>query len=146
MPLTIFGVTWSLWLTGRSLNVSALIGVIMLAGIVVNNAIVLVDYIETLRRYGMSRTEAVLHAGPTRLRPVLMTTLTTVLGMLPLALGIGDGAEMQAPLATVIIGGLSFSTLLTLIAIPVLYTVMDDFGVWLRRVFHKQPAEVSYHS
>lgn len=148
MPLTIFGVTWSLWLTGRALNVSGFIGVIMLAGIVVNNAIVLVDYIETLRSRGMSRLDAVLKAGPTRLRPVLMTTLTTVLGMFPLALGLGDGGELEAPLATVVIGGLSFSTLLTLIAIPVLYLLMDDLGLFLRRIFKKDKtvsAELSYH-
>lgn len=148
MPLTIFGVTWSLWLTGRALNVSGFIGIIMLAGIVVNNAIVMVDYIETLRSRGMSRLDAVLKAGPTRMRPVLMTTLTTILGMLPLAIGFGDGGELQAPLGTVVIGGLSFATLLTLIAIPVLYLVMDDFGLFLRRVFKKDKtanAEFSYH-
>jgi HAE1 family hydrophobic/amphiphilic exporter-1 len=110
---------------------------IMLAGIVVNNAIVLVDYIETLRSRGMDRRSAVMKAGPTRLRPVMMTTLTTILGMLPLASGIGEGAEMEAPLATVIIGGLTISTLLTLVVIPVLYTLMDDFGLFLRRIFRK---------
>lgn len=146
MPLTVFGVTWSLMLTGRALNVSGLIGVIMLAGIVVNNAIVLVDYIETLRGRGMNRLDAILKAGPTRLRPVLMTTLTTVLGMLPMAIGFGEGGEMEAPLATVVIGGLSFSTLLTLIAIPVLYIIMDDFGAWLKRLFTgKVSSEYSYH-
>lgn len=137
IPLMFFGVTWSLFITNRPLNVVGLVGMIMLAGIVVNNAIVLVDYIETLRSRGMDRRSAVMKAGPTRLRPVMMTTLTTILGMLPLASGIGEGAEMEAPLATVIIGGLTISTLLTLVVIPVLYTLMDDFGLFLRRIFRK---------
>lgn len=145
IPLMLFGITWSLYLTGRSLNVAGFIGVIMLAGIVVNNAIVLVDYIETLRTRGMERREAVMKAGPTRLRPVLMTSLTTILGMFPLALGIGSGAEMQAPLATVVIGGLTFSTLLTLVVIPVVYTLMDDFGLFLRRLFTGNKEVVTYH-
>ncbi|HHU51999.1 MAG TPA: efflux RND transporter permease subunit [Firmicutes bacterium] len=144
IPLMFFGVTWSLYLTNRPLNVVGLIGLIMLAGIVVNNAIVLVDYIETLRNRGMDRRSAVLMAGPTRLRPVLMTTLTTILGMFPLALGIGEGAELEAPLATVIIGGLTFSTLLTLVVIPVLYTLMDDFGLFLRRIFRRDGAAKAY--
>jgi HAE1 family hydrophobic/amphiphilic exporter-1 len=147
LPLTVFGVTWSLWLTGRALNVSGFIGIIMLAGIVVNNAIVLVDYIETLRGRGLSRQEAILKAGPTRLRPVLMTTLTTVLAMIPMAIGFGEGGELQAPLATVVIGGLTFSTLLTLIAIPVMYLLIDDFGNWLRLVIKgkEASAEYTYH-
>lgn len=143
LPLTVFGVTWSLWLTGRALNVPAFIGIIMLIGIVVSNSIVLVDYINTLRSRGMSRREAILQAGPTRLRPVLMTALTTILAMFPLAIGVGEGGVMDAPLATVVIGGLSFATLLTLIAIPVLYTVMDDLAGWFRRLFGRQPAEYS---
>lgn len=98
----------------------------MLAGIVVNNAIVLIDYIGIRRGWGEDRTEAILNSGPRRLRPILMTTLTTVLGLIPMALGIGDGAEMQAPLATVVIGGLMYSTVLTLVYIPVVYSLFDD--------------------
>jgi len=106
----------------------------MLAGIVVNNAIVLVDYINTLRRSeGLSREDAIVKAGPTRLRPILMTTLTTVLGLLPLTLGLGEGAETQAPMATVVVSGLTTSTLLTLIFVPVIYTIMDDAGEWVKR-------------
>ncbi|NLY75251.1 MAG: efflux RND transporter permease subunit, partial [Firmicutes bacterium] len=133
LPLTLFGISWSLLLTGRIFDVSAFIGVIMLAGIVVNNAIVLVDYIETLRSRGMERIDAILEAGPTRLRPVLMTTLTTVLGLIPLALGIGEGSEMNVSLATVVIGGLTFSTVLTLVIVPIIYSVLDDLAVWTKR-------------
>jgi len=132
LPPTFVGVVLALALTGRTLNVPAFIGVIMLAGIVVNNAIVLVDYINQLRERGNSCREAILLAGPVRLRPILMTTLTTVLGMLPMALGIGAGAETQAPLATAVIGGLSVSTLLTLLVVPVIYSILDDLGERLR--------------
>ncbi|WP_374711501.1 efflux RND transporter permease subunit [Symbiobacterium terraclitae] len=126
VPLALVGAVLGLVLTGRSLDISAMIGLILLVGVVVNNAIVLVDYINQLRRQGMDRDEAVRITGPRRLRPVLMTTLTTVLGLLPLALGLAEGAELEAPLATVVIGGLSLSTLLTLVVIPVVYTLFDD--------------------
>lgn len=133
MPVTIVGVVLGLFLTGRSLSVPGFIGVIMLAGIVVNNAIVLVDYINQLRARGLSREEAIIKAGPHRLRPILMTTLTTILGMLPLAVGIGEGAELQAPLGTVMVGGLTTSTVLTLVVVPVMYIVLDNLGIKLRR-------------
>jgi HAE1 family hydrophobic/amphiphilic exporter-1 len=133
LPLAFTGSALGLVLTGRALSVPAFIGVIMLAGIVVNNAIVLVDYINTLRGRGMDRLEAILKAGPTRLRPILMTTLTTILGLIPLALGIGEGAEAQAPMATVVIGGLTTSTILTLVIIPVIYTLFDDISIKFRR-------------
>ena len=105
----------------------------MLAGIVVNNAIVLIDFINQLRERGMSRNEAIITAGPARLRPILMTTLTTVLGLVPLSLGIGEGGELGAPMAVSVIGGLTFSTLLTLIVIPVVYTIFEDWGDILAR-------------
>ncbi len=146
LPLTLFGVTWSLFLTGHTLNVTSFIGVIMLAGIVVNNAIVLVDYIETLRSRGLSRREAILKAGPTRLRPVLMTTLTTILGLIPLAIGKGDGGMLNASLAVVVIGGLSFCTLLTLVIIPVVYSILDDIATWTKRkILHKSAQSLEYH-
>jgi len=97
----------------------------MLAGIVVNNAIVLVDYINRLRRQGEERMQAILTAGRVRLRPILMTSATTVLGLLPLALGVGEGAEIRTPLAVTVIAGLISSTVLTLIVIPVIYTLLD---------------------
>ena len=133
IPLSLVGAIGGLVISGRNLDISGMIGIILLVGIVVNNAIVLIDYINQLRREGMDRDEAVRKAGPTRLRPVLMTTLTTLLGLLPLALGLSEGAEMQAPMATVVIGGLALSTLLTLIVIPVTYTLMDDFVHWFGR-------------
>lgn len=125
-PLAFAGGLFGLFITNRTINITSLIGFIMLSGIVVNNAIVLIDYINTRRGFGEERDEAILKAGPIRLRPILMTTLTTVLAMLPLGLGIGAGAELQAPMATVIIAGLFLATLLTLIFIPVLYTILDD--------------------
>jgi HAE1 family hydrophobic/amphiphilic exporter-1 len=133
MPTTFIGVVLSLAITGRAFSISAFMGVIMLAGIVVTNAIVLVDYVNVLRRRGMEREAAILKAGPTRLRPILMTALTTVLGMIPLALGLGEGGESQAPMATVVVGGLTVSTLLTLILIPVVYTLLDDLNLKLNK-------------
>ena len=97
----------------------------MLAGIVVNNAIVLVDAVNQRRRAGMSRTEALVAAGSDRLRPILMTSATTILGLLPMAIGLGEGAELRAPLAVTVIGGLSVATLLTLFVIPVVYSLVD---------------------
>ncbi len=133
VPLAYTGSALGLVATGRSLSVPAFIGVIMLAGIVVNNAIVLVDYINTLRKRGLDREAAIIKAGPTRLRPILMTTMTTVLGLIPLALGFGEGSEMQAPLATVVIGGLLSSTILTLVVIPVIYSIFDDISQRIRK-------------
>lgn len=134
MPTMFIGVITALAITGRTFSVPTFIGVIMLAGIVVNNAIVLIDYINTLRRGGMERNQAITTAGPVRLRPILMTTLTTVLAMFPIALGIGEGAEAQAPMATAVVGGLLVSSVFTLVFIPVVYTLVDDFGKWLRRI------------
>lgn len=145
MPATIIGVVLGLLVTGKSFSVIAFVGVIMLAGIVVNNAIVLVDYINVLRRRGMERTAAILQAGPTRLRPILMTTLTTVLGMLPIALGIGEGAEASSPMGIVVVGGLTTSTLITLVFVPVIYSIFDDWGQKLtsRRKGGKRAAQGS---
>ena len=125
LPLTFFGVTSSLALTGRALSVPSILGMIMLVGIVVSNGIVLIEYTNQLRKTGMTVKEALLKSGPTRLHPILMTTLTTVLGLIPLALGIGEGAETHAPMATVVVGGLTVSTLLTLIVIPVIYSIVE---------------------
>ncbi|GAB5409509.1 MAG: efflux RND transporter permease subunit [Balneolaceae bacterium] len=126
VPLAIIGVVPTLLLTNTTLNIQSLMGIIMLIGIVVNNAIVLVDYINLMRREkGLKVTEAVIEAGRLRLRPILMTTLTTILGLLPLAIGFGAGAEIQASLARVVIGGLTASTLVTLVFIPVVYITAD---------------------
>ncbi len=128
VPLSLVGAVVGLKLGGELISLTAMIGVIMLAGIVVNNAIILVDYTNLLRARGLPRNEAIVTAGLTRLRPILMTTLTTVLGMLPLALGVGTGAELYRPLALVVVWGLSFSTLLTLIFIPAVYTLLEDLS------------------
>jgi len=125
IPLALVGAVLALFLTGTTVNIVALIGVIMLAGIVVNNAIVLVDLINQLRAEGKDRIEAIMEAGAARLRPILMTSLTTALGLLPMAVGVGEGAEVRAPMAITVIGGLLVSTFLTLVVIPVVYSLMD---------------------
>jgi HAE1 family hydrophobic/amphiphilic exporter-1 len=128
LPTGIIGVLLGLFISDVSLSIPGLIGVIMLVGIVVNNSIVLVDYINILRRRGTDRYEALIEAGRNRLRPILMTTLTTVLAMIPLGLALGEGAELQQPLAIVIIFGLSTSSLFTLFFVPVIYTIFDDIS------------------
>lgn len=134
IPPTFIGVVVGLAVTGKALSVMAIIGYILLIGIVVNNAIVLMDYINQLRQQGIDRTQAILQAGPVRLRPILMTTLSTILAILPLAFGGGSGNEGQAPMAIVVAFGLSFSTLITLILIPVVYSWFDDLGLkWKNR-------------
>jgi HAE1 family hydrophobic/amphiphilic exporter-1 len=125
IPLALVGAILALYLTGTTVNVVVFIGLIMLAGIVVNNAIVLVDLINQLRAEGKSRSDAIVEAGGARLRPILMTTLTTTLGLLPMALGFGQGAEVRAPMAITVIGGLVVSTFLTLLVIPVAYSLID---------------------
>ncbi len=125
IPLAAIGAVLALWVTGSTISVVVFIGLILLAGIVVNNAIVLVDLINKLREDGTPRSEAIVEAGRLRLRPILMTTLTTTLGLIPLAIGFGDGAEVRAPMAITVIGGLVISTLLTLVVIPVMYSLLD---------------------
>lgn len=141
VPFAFTGAFLGLFITQKPLSVPAFIGMIMLAGIVVNNAIVLVDYINQLRASGKTRREAVIEAVEVRFRPISMTTLTTVLALLPLAIGIGEGAEVQAPLATVVIGGLTFSTLLTMVFIPILYTLFDDLKEKIKKVIKRKPKE-----
>jgi HAE1 family hydrophobic/amphiphilic exporter-1 len=125
IPLAAVGVALALWLTDTRLSVIVFIGLIMLAGIVVNNAIVLLDLINQLRERGMDRLTAIREGARLRLRPIMMTTLTTVLGLLPMALGLGQGAEMRTPMAITVIGGLLTSTLLTLLVVPVMYSLLD---------------------
>ncbi|MEN7342756.1 MAG: efflux RND transporter permease subunit [Pseudomonadota bacterium] len=125
IPLAMVGAVLALYITGTTVNVVAFIGIIMLAGIVVNNAIVLIDTINQLRRDGMEKVQAIRAAAESRLRPILMTTLTTALGLLPMALGFGEGAEVRTPMAITVIGGLLTSTLLTLVVIPVVYSLLD---------------------
>ena len=128
VPLCAIGVVLALFLTGRSFGLTAFIGLLLLIGIVVKNGILLVDYTNQLRERGLERNDAVLTASPTRLRPILMTSIAAILGMVPLALALGKGSETQVPLATAVIGGLTTSTLLTLFVVPVVYTMFDDLG------------------
>lgn len=133
LPMALAGALAGLALTGATLSLVAMIGVIMLVGLMGRNAILLIDYTHTLRARGMPRDEAVAQAGATRLRPILMTTLATIAGMLPVAFRIGRASELRAPMAIVVIGGLLVSTLLTLVVIPSLYTVFDDWRARVRR-------------
>lgn len=123
MPLAVIGVVLGLFVAGYSLGITAFMGVVILTGIVVNNAIVLVDFVNQLRSQGMPTFEALVEAGRLRLRPILMTALTTILGLVPMALGIGEGTETQAPMAVTVIGGLLTSTMLTLVVVPVMYSL-----------------------
>jgi HAE1 family hydrophobic/amphiphilic exporter-1 len=125
IPLAFIGVAFALLITGTSLSVMALIGIIMLVGIVVNNGIVLIDYVNQLRERGLSLNEAILKGGEVRMRPVLMTALTTILAMLPLALGLGESGESWAPMARSVMGGLTVATVLTLIVVPVIYATVE---------------------
>lgn len=133
IPFSFSGVFLALWMSGSTLNVMSLIGAIMLIGIVVKNGIVLIDYIILNRERGQGILTAVVQGGKSRLRPVIMTTLTTILGMVPMAIGTGEGSEMWRPMGTAVIGGLTMSTILTLILVPVLYCVFAGVGVDRRR-------------
>jgi multidrug efflux pump subunit AcrB len=148
VPLALVGVVAMLWITGTNLSAPVMLGVILLVGIVVNNAILLVEYVELGRReQQLAPLEAVLEAGRVRFRPILMTTLTTVLGMTPLAVGIGDGSELMQPLAIAVIGGLLVSMILTLFLVPSVYLIVDGIGAatlgWLtgRRRVVREPRD-----
>ena len=141
LPLSLIGVFFALFLFGSSLNMFSIIGIIMLMGLVCKNAILLIDFIKESLSNGSSRNEAIMLAGQTRLRPILMTTAAMVMGMIPLALGIGEGSEQQAPMAHAIIGGVITSTLLTLIVVPVIYTYLDDGKQRFFRLFPKKKAK-----
>ncbi|HSB64043.1 MAG TPA: efflux RND transporter permease subunit, partial [Thermoanaerobaculia bacterium] len=145
LPLSIVGMAGALLLTGDTVNIMSLIGLILLMGLVTKNAILLVDRAKTLRRGGMERREALISAGRTRLRPILMTTLAMIFGMLPLALAIGQGAEMRAPMARAVVGGLITSTILTLVVIPVVYTFFDDVAGFIHRRWAKASAAETNH-
>ncbi len=125
VPLGVVGVVFALALTGTAVSVVVLIGVVMLTGIVVNNAIVMIDFINQRRRAGLAKLDAIMEGARARLRPIFITTLTTVLALLPMALGLGQGAELRAPMAIAVIGGLTLATLLTLVVIPVVYATLD---------------------
>ncbi len=143
LPLALIGVFLALLVTGTTLNLFSMIGFIMLMGLVTKNAILLVDFTNQGIREGKSRTEAIRAAGQVRLRPILMTTLAMIFGMLPMSLGLGDGGETQAPMGRAIIGGVITSTLLTLVVVPVLYTYLDHWGNKIKAWFTRQPAASS---
>ena len=126
LPMAFIGVVLMLFLTNTTFNIQGFIGIIMLVGIVVNNAIVLVDYVlQLIRDHGMSVMDSLITGGRRRLRPILMTTLTTVLGLTPMAMGLGEGAELQVPMARVLIGGMISSTFITLFFIPTLFLTVE---------------------
>lgn len=133
LPLSLIGAILGLLIFNDSLSILSLIGIVLLMGLVTKNAILLIDFVKQQREKGVPRKEAILIAGPIRLRPILMTTFATIFGMLPLALGLGPGAELRAPMARAVIGGMISSTLLTLVVVPVVYTLIDDFVGFFRK-------------
>jgi HAE1 family hydrophobic/amphiphilic exporter-1 len=146
LPLSLIGVMLALMITGDTINIMSLIGVILLMGIVAKNAILLIDFAKWAReRDGLSRREALIQAGAIRLRPILMTTLALIAGMLPVALGLGEGAQFRAPLGRAVIGGVITSTLLTLLVIPTVYEIMDEWREWLLGKFGLVPKGTAEH-
>jgi hydrophobic/amphiphilic exporter-1 (mainly G- bacteria), HAE1 family len=135
LPLTLIGVVLALLFFGSTLSMFSVIGVIMLMGLVTKNAILLVDFAIRSREAGMERAEALLLAAKVRLRPILMTTLAMVFGMVPLAFALTEGSEQRAPMGQAVIGGVITSSLLTLVVVPVAYCYMDDLAQWLKRRF-----------
>ncbi|MCX5833866.1 MAG: efflux RND transporter permease subunit [Deltaproteobacteria bacterium] len=144
IPLSFVGAFGALLITGKTLNVFSYIGLILLLGLVKKNAILLVDYTNTLRARGVERREAILEAGPVRLRPILMTTFAMIFGMLPVALGVGEGAETRSPMGVAVIGGLLTSLFLTLVVVPAAYDLFDDGQEWLRRKEYRKLGTLHY--
>lgn len=137
LPLTFIGVIWSLFIARMTINMMSLIGIVMLVGIVVNNSIILIDFVNQYRARGVPRDEALMQCGPLRLRPILITSLSTIAGMIPAAFTQGSGGGFRQPMAVAGLGGMVVSTLLTLLVIPTFYTLMDDFTNFMRRKFFK---------
>jgi HAE1 family hydrophobic/amphiphilic exporter-1 len=133
LPLTLIGVVGALLLWRSTLNLFSVIGVVMLMGLVTKNAILLIDFAIRQREAGVERTQALLDAARVRLRPILMTTLAMVFGMVPLAFALTEGSEQRAPMGQAVIGGVLTSSVLTLVVVPVVYAVLDDLTVWVRR-------------
>ena len=142
LPLSLVGVFFALLLTNDTLNIMSMIGIIMLLGLVTKNAILLVDHANERRAKGEDTRTALVEAGVVRLRPIIMTTLAMVFGMLPIALALGEGGGFRAPMARAVIGGLITSTLLTLVVVPVAYSYFDDFGVWVRKLTRRNQAQI----
>jgi hydrophobic/amphiphilic exporter-1 (mainly G- bacteria), HAE1 family len=139
LPLTLIGVVLALMAFGSTLNMFSVIGIVMLMGLVTKNAILLIDFAIRSRDAGMARTEALLHAAHVRLRPILMTTLAMVFGMVPLAFALTEGSEQRAPMGQAVIGGVITSSLLTLVVVPVVYCYLDDLANWARRRWAAPP-------
>jgi HAE1 family hydrophobic/amphiphilic exporter-1 len=138
MPLSFIGAFGALFITGKTINIFSMIGLILLMGLVKKNAILLVDYTNVLRERGMSRREAILQAGPVRMRPILMTTFAMIFGMLPVAIGVGEGSETRAPMGIAVIGGLITSLFLTLVVVPAAYDVFDDWQEYFKKKTFKE--------
>ncbi len=145
LPLSLIGVVLALWVTGDTLNIMSLIGVILLMGIVAKNAILLIDFAIWAREKGAPLREALIDAGRIRLRPIIMTTLALIAGMIPVAIGSGEGADFRAPLGRAVIGGTITSTLLTLLVIPTVYEIIDDFRSWVAAKFRRGEAHAPGH-
>jgi hydrophobic/amphiphilic exporter-1 (mainly G- bacteria), HAE1 family len=138
LPLTLIGVVLALLFFGSSMSMFSIIGFVLLMGLVTKNAILLVDFANQMREHGMDRHAALMEAAKVRLRPILMTTLAMVFGMVPLAFGLTEGSEQRAPMGQAVIGGTITSSILTLVVVPVVYTYADDLAAWAKRVFGKQ--------
>jgi multidrug efflux pump len=138
LPLSIAGAAFALWVSNQSLNIFSMIGLLLLMGIVKKNSIILVDYANVLRSQGLNPYEAMGKAGPIRLRPIVMTAVSTLMAAIPPALGIGAGSEIRMPMAIAIIGGLTLSTVLSLIVVPAFYVVTDGLNVKLRDKFRRR--------
>jgi HAE1 family hydrophobic/amphiphilic exporter-1 len=143
LPMSLIGVFLGLLIAGSTLNIFSAIGFIMLMGLVTKNAILLVDFFNQARARDVPVNEALLEAGTIRLRPILMTTLAMVFGMMPLALGLGEGASQRAPMAHAVIGGLISSTLLTLVVVPVVLVYIDRVGAWSRKRFSRSADDLA---
>jgi len=141
MPFAVVGTILTFLILGKSLNMMAYIGIIMLCGIAVSNAIILIDRINQLRENGLSKKDSIVTAGSQRIRPILMTSLTTIFALIPLTIGIGESASLRSPMALAVVGGLVSSTLLTLVVIPCVYWVFDSFKDWITGA-NKRTAEL----
>ena len=138
LPLTLIGVVGALLLWRSTLNMFSIIGVVMLMGLVTKNAILLIDFAIRLRAEGMARNAALLEAARVRLRPILMTTLAMIFGMLPLAFALSEGSEQRAPMGQAVIGGVITSSVLTLVVVPVIYCYLDDLATWATKLWHRR--------